>query len=162
MLSFDMRVHFDIIESLYYKQQCAVLSIDISKGFDTVDHIILLKRLVSIGLSKQTGWWFENYLSGRSQCVQGGGITSNPLLSVSKGVMPQGSVLGPLALITYIYIHTCQSCIIYTCNTVIYCSTSTQNHALCQLATCMLYSAWFETCFECWQNKTHYISKCNI
>lgn len=67
MLCFDMRVHFDIIESLYYKQQCAVLSIDISKGFDTVDHIILLKRLVSIGLSKQTRWWFEN-LADLSVC----------------------------------------------------------------------------------------------
>lgn len=99
MISFDKGVHFDIIESLHYKQQCAVLSIDISEGFDTVEHIILLKRLVSIGLSKQTGCWFENYLSGRSQCVQGGGITSKLLLSVTKGVMPQGSVLGPLAFI---------------------------------------------------------------
>ena len=116
MISFDMVVHSDIIKSLYYKQQCAVLVIDVSKGFDTVDHIMLLKRLVSIGLSKQTGWWFENYLSGQSQCAQGGGITSN-LLSVSKGVVPRGLVLGPPAF------------------TVIYCSTSTQKHALCQLAT---------------------------
>lgn len=130
-----LKVVNDFIDFLDKKQHCAALFIDLSKAFDTVDHAILKQRLLSVGLSEQTVCWFENYLSGRSQCVQADGLTSSPL-SISKGV-PQGSVLGPLLFI--LYINNLDQNVsnanfhFYADDTVIYCSASTPNQALCQL-----------------------------
>lgn len=130
-----LKVVNDFIDSLDKKQHCAALFIDLSKAFDTVDHAILKQRLLSVGLSEHTVCWFDNYLSGRSQCVQADGLTSSPL-SISKGV-PQGSVLGPLLFI--LYINNLDQNVsnanfhFYADDTVIYCSASTPNQALCQL-----------------------------
>ena len=41
--------------------------IDLSKGFDTVDHIILLKKFEIYGISGTHLQWFRNYLSNRKQ-----------------------------------------------------------------------------------------------
>lgn len=102
-----------------------------------MDHALLLQRLCSIGLSDQAVCWFKNYLSGRSQCVQAEGITSSSL-NVSKGV-PPGSVLGPLLFTIYINSldHKAPNANFhfYADDTVIYCSASIPNQALCQLQT---------------------------
>ena len=45
------------------KQCCAAIFIDLVKGFDTVDHSILVGRLRSIGVSEGALAWFANYLS---------------------------------------------------------------------------------------------------
>ena len=41
--------------------------LDLKKAFDNVDHQILLKRLHTYGIRGNILYWFESYLTGRSQ-----------------------------------------------------------------------------------------------
>ena len=120
----------DIVSALDKKLFCAALFIDLSKAFDTVDHILLLQRLSYIGFNSDACRWFENYLSDRQQCVKVGPIKSD-FLHVSKGV-PQGSILGPILFILYInnIVNTLKNCNIhlYADDTILYCfSDSVEN-----------------------------------
>lgn len=65
-----LKVFNDVFEALDSKKFCAALFIDLSKAFDTVDHSLLLKILLKIGISKQAATWFTDYLASRMQCVQ--------------------------------------------------------------------------------------------
>lgn len=73
--------------------------IDISKAFDTVDHVILLKKLYHYGIRGSLYEWFKSYLSGRTQFCSIGSEASS-LVDVNMGV-PQGSILGPLLFLVY-------------------------------------------------------------
>ena len=90
----------DIVHALDNKQDCVALFIDLSKAFDSVNHVLLLKRLAEIGLDHKSCNWFKNYLSGRSQAVVADGHTST-FLNLSKGV-PQGSILAPILFTLFI------------------------------------------------------------
>ncbi len=59
----------NLITALHKRQHCAALFVDLTKGFDLVDHALLLQRLKSIGLGNSALSWFKNYLSDRTQCV---------------------------------------------------------------------------------------------
>ena len=67
---------------------CLLVSLDLSKAFDSVNHTILLHKLSQYGIDQS---WFANYLFGRTQFVRG----CNDRGDVLSGV-PQGSVLGPM------------------------------------------------------------------
>ena len=68
--------------------------------FDTIDHILLLRRLGDwFGVSGKALDWFKSYLNGRSQRIKLGNCLSSRS-DLSFGV-PQGPVLGPLLFTLY-------------------------------------------------------------
>ena len=72
----------------------SMVSVDLSKAFDTLPHDLILQKLCKYGADEATTRLISNYLSGRKQRVKLGEACS-PWLLVSKGI-PQGSILGPL------------------------------------------------------------------
>ena len=70
---------------------------DLSKAFDSVSHQILTEKLKMAAVDS---FWFENYLSGRSQSVRLNNTVSTTA-SVQYGV-PQGSILGPILFNLYV------------------------------------------------------------
>ena len=77
-----------------------LLQFDFKKGFDLLDHDMLLHKLRICGCSHSSMAWFRSYLSGRSQKTQFRGTLSEAHpISV---VVPQRSILGPLFVIIHI------------------------------------------------------------
>ena len=70
-----------------------LVSLDLSRAFDTVNHRLMVSILHHIGLGNSSVKLMENYLHGRTQCVKVGNESSR-FLSVRSGV-PQGSIIGP-------------------------------------------------------------------
>lgn len=62
-----------------------VLFVDLSKAFDTVNHHVLLHKLLSFGICNNTHNWFKSYLTNRSQCVRWNGTQSDKL-GISVGL----------------------------------------------------------------------------
>ena len=76
-----------------------LVTLDLSAAFDSIDHVILLKRLHSFGISGRVLSWFQSYLENRSQSIFVNGATSKRF-HLQHGV-PQGSCLGPLLFLMY-------------------------------------------------------------
>ena len=91
----------DILQAVDRGDSAALIFLDLSAAFDTVDHsIFLLLQLLqtSFGISENAHRWFQSYLSGRSQYVRRGPTRSSTYLV--RGVL-QGSVLGPILFVIY-------------------------------------------------------------
>ena len=93
-------VNDSILKAMDNKMLTALVLLDLSKAFDSVNHNILLQKLESIGVSQPSLRWFSSYLNGRSQVVRIGSTLSSPL-NVTHSV-PQGAILSPLLFCIYI------------------------------------------------------------
>ena len=71
-----------------------MILIELQKAFDTLDHIILLKKLKNTEFSPETVRWFESYLKKQNLIASLDKSLSKPGL-LNCGV-PQGSILGPI------------------------------------------------------------------
>ena len=79
---------------------CGVF-VDLQKAFDTVDHNILLHKLLHYGIRDIANCWFSSYLPNRKQFVTINGFDS--VIQSFQYWVPQGSVLGPLLFLIYIH-----------------------------------------------------------
>ena len=75
------------------------LFIDFKQAFDTINHMILAKKLSNYGLSDSCVQILSSFLTARGQCVSFNNFS--PLTNIKRGV-PQGSVLGPFLFSIYI------------------------------------------------------------
>ena len=90
----------DIPNSMENGKLCGVVSLDLSKAFDTVEHEILLKKLRWFGVSDLDLQCFASYLKDRTQRTSCENFMSDAL-PITVGI-PQGSILGSLLFIVYI------------------------------------------------------------
>ena len=74
--------------------------VDFAKAFDTIDHDLLLKKLVMYGLSPGSLELVSSFLKNRRQAVLQDNVIS-PFMPITYGVL-QGSVLGPILFTIYI------------------------------------------------------------
>ena len=90
----------DIHLSLSRGEATALVLLDLSAAFDTIDHSTLLSCLLDwFGVGGSALKWFSSYLTERFQSVKIGSTLSD-LQKLLFGV-PQGSVLGPLLFSLY-------------------------------------------------------------
>jgi len=86
------KVYNDALLQLDKGHNVALVMLDLSAAFDTVDHDILLTRLqVRYGICGDALKWIKSYLEGRQQMVSVRSTTSTST-DLTSGV-PQGSVL---------------------------------------------------------------------
>ena len=78
----------------------ALVLLDLSAAFDTIDHTLLLNRLTQwYGFEGSSLNWFSSYLSNRTQSIKVQGVVSDG--KILRYGVPQGSVLGPLLFSLY-------------------------------------------------------------
>ena len=95
-----LSVHNDLVHSVDNGQVSLLVLLDLSAGFDTVDHQILLSVLSDrFSVNSTTMNWFESYLTDRTQLfTHHGRQTSSFPVNCS---VAQGSVFGPVVFISY-------------------------------------------------------------
>ena len=76
------------------------VSIDLSKGFDTVDHMILIKKLDYYGVKGRDLLWFKSYFNNSQQFITYNNSNTS-FANISCGIL-QGWMQGPLLFLLYI------------------------------------------------------------
>jgi hypothetical protein len=90
----------DLLCAMEHKQCSALILLDQSAAFDTVNQDLMLHRLQSsYGICENALQWLKTYFKGRTQsvCIDNKSSASNELITG----FPQGSVLGPFIYPTY-------------------------------------------------------------
>lgn len=91
----------DIAKSLNASKSVHAVVLDFTKAFDKVPHRPLLIKVNHYRIRGNLLQWFESFLLKRCQSVICSGKSSKPFPVTS--VVPQGTVLGPLLFLLYIY-----------------------------------------------------------
>ena len=95
-----VKVTNDILLALDKRQCVYLVLLDLSAAFDTIDHQVFLTQLQrDYGMSGEIVEWMETYLTGRRQCVQINGISSDEV--TLQYSFPQGSCIGPFGFKLY-------------------------------------------------------------
>ena len=142
-----LHIHNDLIQSINTQKISALILLDLSVDFDTIDHNILLTRLESnFGISDTALSLLSSYLTN---CFL---LEIVLLLLLYLLVLPQGSVLGPLlfclytSLLGHIFSNSPVSYSLYADDTQLYISFSSSDsaHNLTVLSSCLdSVHSWF-------------------
>ena len=93
-------MHDNLIRNIEKGEVSAMILLDFSKAFDSVDHEILSKKFSKYRITDLSLQWFPSYVENQTQQVKHNNVLSQPL-KIESGVL-QGSMLGPLLLVIYI------------------------------------------------------------
>ena len=97
-----LKVVNDIQTEVANKKMVALVTLDLSSAFDTIDHELLLSKLKKdFGISGNVLAWLNSYLKNRTFAVKVINVEGKPVLLLFG--VPQGSILGPLLFILYIH-----------------------------------------------------------
>ena len=87
-------------ENINDNKHTALMLLDLKKALDTVNHVILLRKLQHYGIRGAANNLFASFPTNRFQLVSVSNVRSN-YMPIACGV-PQGSVLGPLLFTLYV------------------------------------------------------------
>ena len=96
----NISVNDMILEAMDKKMISALVLLDLSKAFDSINHQLLLQKLNYVGASHSAVSWFRSYLYGRAQSVRIGSTISSRL-PITHGV-PQGAIFSPILFCIYL------------------------------------------------------------
>ena len=92
-----------ITKNIKTGKQTVSAFLDLSKAFDTLEHLVIFKKFERYGLRGPCLDWFKSYLHGRMlrvRCNMGNGISMSKEHEVEYGA-PQGSCLRPLIFLVF-------------------------------------------------------------
>ena len=90
----------DVLSNINNSLITGVVQLDLRKGFDTINHEILLFKLEKYGIKNNALLWFKSYLFNRKQIVKcNTHLSSSQTLSIG---VPQGTILGPMLFLIFI------------------------------------------------------------